>query len=71
MKVVNGVRSFVGKTQKNYIYHEISENDIGSVYYIIIPIMSEFDIGKEAFSNDLLISPEGITKKTKITERQI
>lgn len=66
MKVVNGIRSFVGKTHKTYVYHELTERDLGTVYYIIVPIMSEFDIGKESFTNDILISPEGLTSKTKV-----
>jgi hypothetical protein len=66
MKVVNGTRSFVGRTHKNYIYHELNERDLGTVYYIIVPIMSEFDIGEAAFSNDILIEPDGLAVKTKV-----
>jgi hypothetical protein len=69
MKVVNGTRSFVGRTYKNYIYHELNERDLGTVYYIIVPIMSEFDIGEAAFSNDILIEPDGLAVKTKVINR--
>jgi len=67
MKVVNGVRSFVGRTCKNYIYHQLSENDVGSLYYIIVPIMSEFDIDSPGYSDVIYISPEGITPRIKAT----
>lgn len=65
MKVVNGVRGFVGRTCKNYIYHQLSEEDIGSLYYIIVPIMSEFDIDSPGYSDIVYISPEGITPRIK------
>lgn len=65
MKVVNGVRSFVGTTQKNYIYHELTSKDLGTVYYIIVPIMAEFDIDAPGYSSTIVIGPEGLTEKTK------
>lgn len=66
MKVVNGIRSFVGRSYKNYIYHELKETDLGTVYYIVVPILSEFDIGKESFSNEIFIEPDGLTLKTRV-----
>jgi hypothetical protein len=65
LKVVNGVRSFVGRTSKNYIYHELTSEDLGTIYYIVVPIMSEFDIDNAGFSSPLLITPEGIAPKIK------
>lgn len=67
MKVVNGTRSFVGTTHKNYIYHELTSNDVGSVYYIVVPIMAEFDIDTPGYSSPIVIGPEGLTEKTKTT----
>lgn len=65
MKVVNGIRSFVGRTHKNYIYHELnSYNDLGSIYYIIVPIMSEFDIDDPGYSNTVFISTQGLTSRS-------
>lgn len=65
MKVVNGIRSFVGRTHKNYIYHELnSYNDLGSVYYIVVPIMSEFDIDDPGYSNTIFISTQGLTTRS-------
>ena len=66
MKVVNGIRSFVGRSHKNFIYHELNSNDLGTIYYIVVPIMSEFDIDNPGYSNSILVSPDGLTKKTKI-----
>lgn len=65
MKVVNGVRSFVGRTCKDYIYHQLSEDDVGSLYYIVVPIMSEFDVYSPSYSDVIYISPEGIAPKIK------
>lgn len=67
MKVVNGIRSFVGRTHKSFIYHELDASSLGTVYYIVVPIMQNFDIDKSEYSNHLLISPEGITEKKVIT----
>jgi len=66
MKVVNRVKSFVGRTISNFIYHELSEKDLGTVYYIVIPITSNFSIDKAAYSDSILITPEGLTEKIKI-----
>jgi hypothetical protein len=65
MKVVNGIRSFVGRTSDKFIYHELDESDIGSVYYIVVPIMSEFDIDEAGYSSPIVIHPEGLTRKIK------
>lgn len=62
MKVVNGIRYFVGRTHKNFIYHELSTfEDIGSVYYIVVPIIRGYDIDEPAYSNEIYIGPEGLT----------
>jgi hypothetical protein len=61
MKVVNGIRSFVGRTQKTYVYHELTEADLGSVYYIVVPIARGYDIDDTSYSNELFIDSEGIT----------
>lgn len=66
MKVVNGIRSFLGCTSKNYIYHELSEKDMGSVYYIVVPVMSEFDIDTPAYSNSIVIDNEGLVPSVRV-----
>ena len=71
MKVVNGVRRIVGRTFKNYIYHELDEEDTGTVYYIVVPVMSEFDIDDPGYSNTLLIQPDGLTQLVKTTNRSV
>lgn len=65
MKDVNGIRSFVGRTQNNHIYHKLTSSDVGSIYYIIIPIMAEFDIDKPGYTTQIIIHPDSITPKIK------
>jgi hypothetical protein len=65
MKVVNGVRSFVGRTHTTRFYHELTEKDVGNVHYIVCPIMSEFDIDDPAYSSTITVTPTGIIKQTK------
>jgi len=66
MKVVNGIRSFVGRTHKNFIYHEIDKKDLGSVYYIIVPIMNDFSIDDPGYSNEIFIDVDGLIKPVLI-----
>jgi hypothetical protein len=67
MKVVNGIRGFVGRTCKNFIYHQITQEDLGSIYYIVVPIMSEFDMDSPGYSQEAYISPDGIVPMIKST----
>lgn len=62
MKVVNGVRSFVGRTSKKFIYHFIDEADMGSVYYIVVPIMKDFSFDNPDYSNDIIIDDKVVKK---------
>lgn len=66
MKVVNGIRSFVGNSCKGHIYHQLSYLDIGDVYYIILPITVEFDVHEPSYTNHILITPDGITPISKL-----
>jgi len=67
MKVVNGIRYFAGRTHKNFIYHELTASeDIGSVYYIVVPIIRGYDIDEPAYSNEIYIGPEGLTPVTPV-----
>lgn len=67
MKVVNGNRSLIGVTQQNYIYHELNGRvDLGTIYYIVVPIMTEFDIGKAAYSNSVYVSPDLLTERHQL-----
>lgn len=67
MKVVNGVRSTLGRTCKNYIYHWIKDGDVGTVYYIVIPVMIEWDLGTPAYTDPILIDCEGIIEKVRVS----
>lgn len=62
MKVVNGVRSFVGRTSKKFIYHFVDEADMGSVYYIVVPIMKDFSFDNPDYSNDIIIDDKVVKK---------
>ena len=53
-------RSFIGRTRLNYMYHEIDEGVLGSVYYTIVPVTQEFDIDDAAHSDIVKIDVDGI-----------
>ena len=64
LKVVNGVRSYVGRSAKNFIYHYLTPDDVGSVYYIVVPIVTDIEFDDPGFSNDIYVDPDGIVAKT-------
>lgn len=68
LKVVNGQRGFVGRCHKNYIYHELTENDIGSIYYIVVPIMHNFDIDAPEYTDSIFVSTDGLTSIIKLSQ---
>lgn len=69
MKVVNGIRSFVGRTCKDFIYHELTEEDLGTIYYIIVPIMSDMSINSPVYTDSIFIGTEGLSKRVKSVKR--
>jgi len=66
LKVVNGVRYILGRTRTNYIYHRLSAEDIGSIYYIVVPIMSEFNLSLPRYSDQITVFPSGLSEKTSV-----
>lgn len=66
LKEVNGFRSIVGKTKSNYIYHELKEIDVGSVYYTVIPITLDYNIDAPGHSEIFVLEPEGIVEPRPI-----
>lgn len=64
LKVVNGRRKFVGRTKDNYIYHELSDQDVGRIYYTVVPITVEFDIDAPGHSDPYVLQPDGIIEPT-------
>jgi hypothetical protein len=64
MKVVNGVRSILGRTGGDHIYHDLTPNDLGNLYYIIVPFMVEWDLGTPLYTDPLTITGEGIVEYT-------
>jgi hypothetical protein len=61
LKVVNGIRKFVGKTTQNFLYHELTEEDFGTIYYIVLPIEDNFNIAQPEYSNEIFIDSKGIS----------
>jgi hypothetical protein len=70
LKVVNGIRSYVGRTAKSHIYHYLTPDDVGSIYYIIVPIMSDVEFDDPGFSNDIYVDPDGIVAKTVVASNK-
>lgn len=68
LKVVNGTRYILGRTRANYIYHRVSTADIGSIYYIVVPIMSDFNVSLPRYSDEIVVSPSGLSEKTTVTK---
>jgi len=66
LKTVNGTRSFVGRTKSNYIYHEINESDLGTIYYTVVPVTLEFDLDDVAHSEPFTIDTIGILQPTVV-----
>lgn len=71
LKVVNGIRKILGRTRLNYIYHELSSDDLGTVYYTIVPVTTEFDIDDAAHSSPVLISPDELVTPIPISPLSI
>jgi len=57
-KVVNGKKHLLGKTNKTYIYHKLSEEDLGTVYYEVTPITNDYQIKSTYFTNSILVKEE-------------
>lgn len=55
LKIVNGVRSFVGRTKDNFIYHELTNDDAGSIYYLIVPVLKNMSLGVPVYSNYITV----------------
>jgi len=56
VKVVNGKKIILGSTNKNYYYHKLEENDLGTVYYEVTPIGGDdYSIHSTYFSNHIFV----------------
>jgi len=56
VKVVNGKKTILGSTSKNYFYHKIEENDLGTVYYEVTPIDgNDYSVQNTYFSNSIFV----------------
>lgn len=73
LAVVNGKKKYVGVTRLNFMYHsldhgrsDLSKNDYGTIYYIIIPILKQLYLDSPAYSNELTIDPTGLHDVIKV-----
>ena len=64
--VVNGERRLIGRTKDTYFHHSLTASDVGRVHYIVIPFTKEFDVDNAAYSQDLLIQPDGLIPPVKV-----
>lgn len=56
VKVVNGKKTILGSTSKNYFYHKLEENDLGTVYYEVTPLNgSDYSMQSTYFSNSIFV----------------
>lgn len=75
MAIVNGKKKYLGMTRSTFAYHELesnngsdlSSNDYGSVYYVVIPVLKSLNLDSPAYSNDLIIDPVDLHPRTKVT----
>lgn len=72
--IVNGRKKYVGMTRSTFIYHELasnlpdlSSNDYGSIYYIVIPVLKSLNFDSPAYSNELVIDPVDLHDRKKVT----
>lgn len=66
VKVVNGVRKILGKTKIENFYHKIEPNDLGTIYYEITCILSNFSIGNTYYSNNILCTEDLSYKRPRV-----
>lgn len=61
MKQVHGIRSVLGKTHGEFpngscqYVHKITQHDVGSIQYIIVPIYNDYRLGAEIVTNTLIV----------------
>lgn len=60
-KQVHGIRTLLGKAHSDFAngtcqyVHAFDQHDVGSLTYVIIPIMSDYKVGVEALTNSLVV----------------
>jgi len=59
VKVVNGKKTVLGTSNKNFYYHKLDATDLGTLYYEITP-MSEFDssVSTTYYTNSIIIEDD-------------
>lgn len=58
VKVVNGIRSIIGKTKTDTFYHRITEDDLGCVYYEITSLLSDLSIDRTYHTDSITIEED-------------
>jgi len=66
MKTVNGIRSVLATTCKRYYHHNLSEADVGSVHYTVIPVLNNMSMMEPVYSNSIFVDTEVLTEKTQL-----
>jgi len=57
-KIVNGRKYLLGKSCKEFIYHKITNDDLGTVYYQVTPLTLDYKFEKTYYSNEILIKED-------------
>lgn len=65
-KIVNGRKYLLGRTCKNYTYHMTSEEDLGTVYYQVTPLTSDYTFEQSYYSNSVLLTQDMSYKTPRI-----
>jgi len=65
-KIVNGKKYLLGRTCKNYIYHMTSEEDLGTVYYQVTPLTSDYTFEQSYYSNSVFLTQDMSYKTPRI-----
>lgn len=58
IKEVNKKRRFIGAVFSQEYVDSLSDNDIGTIKYYIIPVLNDYGITKPAMSNLVVVNPE-------------
>jgi len=64
LKQVNGLRSIIGKCHSIFpnnscqYLHPITSHDAGAIQYVVVPIMSDYQLGQEIVTNTLQIATQ-------------
>ncbi len=61
MKDIHGVRTLIGKVHSEFQYgncqflHQFSAHDVGSFFYVIVPVFNDYKIGTQVITNSIIV----------------